>query len=307
MPRDVSPLLVVGDSGLYCPAGDFHVDHPWRPVPHALITHGHGDHLRSGNGRYWLAAPGLGIARSRMGAEATIEAVLYREPLRFGQTTVSWHPAGHVLGSAQLRIEHEGRVWVVSGDYKRDPDPTCEPFEPLPCDVFISEATFALPVYRWPPAAQVVGDIYAWRQENRQRGHWWKWKIDPWSFDAVLLYAQPGSRRRSSLYYTFGAWRGDELVPVAKAYSGLQDAEIAELDRWIRAHTRERFGPVPAVEATQVFEIAFEGIAASPRHKSGVAQRFPRILRWRRDKPAREADTLETLQGLLHSTQRRVS
>lgn len=169
MASEPSPLLVVGDSGLYCPAGDFHVD-PWRPVERALITHGHGDHLRSGNGRYWLAAPGLGIARARVGAEAAIEPVPYREPLRFGATTVSWHPAGHVLGSAQLRIEHEGRVWVVSGDYKRDPDPTCEPFEPQRCDVFISEATFALPIYRWPPAAQVVGEIHAWWQGNRERG-----------------------------------------------------------------------------------------------------------------------------------------
>jgi DNA ligase-1 len=140
---------------------------------------------------------------------------------------------------------------------------------------------------------------------GRQRGAWWKWKIDPWSIDAVMLYAHPGHGRRSNLYtdYTFGVWSDGTLVPVAKAYSGLTDAEIVELDRWIRAHTRERFGPVRSVDATQVFALAFEAIAASARHKSGVALRFPRILRWRRDKPAREADTLANLRALLDANE----
>ena len=138
---------------------------------------------------------------------------------------------------------------------------------------------------------------------GRQRGGWWKWKIEPYSFDGVMLYAQPGHGRRSNLYtdYTFGVWSGAELVPVAKAYSGLSNAEIAELDRWIRAHTTEKFGPVRQVEHTQVFELAYEGIAASTRHKSGIALRFPRIARWRTDKPASEADTLSDLQRVLES------
>ena len=138
---------------------------------------------------------------------------------------------------------------------------------------------------------------------GRQRGGWWKWKIDPYSFDGVMLYAQPGHGRRSNLYtdYTFGVWSGDELVPVAKAYSGLTNAEIAELDRWIRAHTTEKFGPVRQVERTQVFELAYEGIAASSRHKSGIALRFPRIARWRTDKPAEEADKLTDLQRVLEA------
>jgi DNA ligase 1 len=130
---------------------------------------------------------------------------------------------------------------------------------------------------------------------------WWKWKIDPYSIDAVMIYAQPGHGRRASLYtdYTFAVWSSTALVPVAKAYSGLSNDEILVLDRWIRQHTVERFGPVRSVEPTQVFELAFEGIAASSRHKAGVALRFPRIARWRLDKPAREADTLDTLQQLL--------
>jgi DNA ligase-1 len=138
---------------------------------------------------------------------------------------------------------------------------------------------------------------------GRQRGAWWKWKIDPLTFDGVMIYAAAGHGRRSNLYtdYTFAVWDGDELVPVAKAYSGLTDVEIRELDRWIRAHTRERFGPVRSVNPVQVFELAFEGIAASPRHKSGIAMRFPRILRWRQDKPAAEANTLADLKRVLAS------
>lgn len=136
---------------------------------------------------------------------------------------------------------------------------------------------------------------------GRQRGAWWKWKIEPYSFDAVMLYAQPGHGRRSNLYtdYTFGVWSNGELVPVAKAYSGLSNAEITALDRWIRSHTREKFGPVRSVEPTQVFELAYEGIAASTRHKSGIALRFPRIARRRSDKPAAEANTLADLQAVL--------
>jgi len=136
---------------------------------------------------------------------------------------------------------------------------------------------------------------------GRRRGDWWKWKIEPYTIDAVLIYAQPGSGRRASLFtdYTFGVWDDGELVPVAKAYSGLTDAEIDELDRWIRRHTTGRFGPVSQVEPIHVFELGFERIAHSTRHRSGVAVRFPRILRWRRDKPVGEADTLESLRTLL--------
>jgi DNA ligase-1 len=136
---------------------------------------------------------------------------------------------------------------------------------------------------------------------GRKRGDWWKWKIDPYTMDAVLLYAQPGSGRRATVFtdYTFAVWSGGELVPVAKAYSGLSDEEIDELDRWIRRHTIERFGPVSAVEPVYVFELGFEAIARSERHKSGIAVRFPRILRWRKDKPAAEANTLEDLERYL--------
>jgi DNA ligase 1 len=140
---------------------------------------------------------------------------------------------------------------------------------------------------------------------GRRRGDWWKWKIDPFTIDAVLIYAHPGNGRRATLFtdLTFAVWHEGELLPMAKAYSGLSDEEIRDLDAWIRRHTKEKFGPVRSVEPTQVFEIAFEGIAPSARHRSGVAVRFPRIHRWRKDKPAAEADTLETVKALLKAAQ----
>lgn len=136
---------------------------------------------------------------------------------------------------------------------------------------------------------------------GRKKGEWWKWKIDPYTADAVLVYAQQGHGRRAGLYtdYTFSIWRDGVLVPIAKAYSGLSDKEIREVDRWIRQHSLDSHGPVRVVEPELVFEIAFEGISPSKRHKSGIAVRFPRIQRWRRDKPAAEADKLETLLALI--------
>jgi DNA ligase-1 len=136
---------------------------------------------------------------------------------------------------------------------------------------------------------------------GRRRGVWWKWKIDPLTIDAVLIYAQPGSGKRASLLtdYTFGVWQDGHLVPIAKAYSGLSNVEIDELDRWIRRHTLERHGPVRVVEPVHVFEIGFEAIAPSNRHRSGIAVRFPRMLRWRRDKSAGDADTLEGVKQLM--------
>ncbi|MEM6801959.1 MAG: ATP-dependent DNA ligase [Bacteroidota bacterium] len=138
-------------------------------------------------------------------------------------------------------------------------------------------------------------------QSGRKKGDWWKWKVDPLTIDAVMIYAQRGHGRRANLYtdYTFAVWKGEDLVPFTKAYSGLTDKEIREVDRFVKANTLERFGPVRSVKAELVFEIAFEGINRSTRHKSGVALRFPRIHRWRQDKPKEEANTLEDLNQLL--------
>ncbi|WP_444666690.1 ATP-dependent DNA ligase [Cereibacter changlensis] len=136
---------------------------------------------------------------------------------------------------------------------------------------------------------------------GRKRGDWWKWKLDPYTVDAVMLYAQSGSGRRATLFtdFTFGVWDGDQLVPFTKAYSGLTDAEFRKITDWVKKHTLERFGPVRRVPPELVFELAFEGIQASPRHKSGIALRFPRMLRWRQDKPVAEIDTIDNLRALL--------
>jgi DNA ligase-1 len=140
-------------------------------------------------------------------------------------------------------------------------------------------------------------------ETGRRRGKWWKWKVDPYTADAVMIYAQAGHGRRAGLYtdYTFAVRDGNELVPFAKAYSGLTDQEIAEVDRWIKKNTVEKFGPVRSVKPELVFELAFEGIQESKRHKSGVAVRFPRILRWRKDKKTEEINTKSDLMQLIRA------
>ncbi|SDQ32135.1 putative mRNA 3-end processing factor [Pseudoxanthomonas sp. CF385] len=160
--------IVLRPEGMYCPAGRFYID-PWQPVETAVITHGHGDHARIGMGAYHAATESLPILRWRLG-EQTLHAHDYGAGFRLGDARVSLHPAGHVLGSAQVRVEVDGEVWVASGDYKRQPDPTCAPFEVVPCDVFITEATFALPVYRWPHTTDEVARIVAWRRTCAARG-----------------------------------------------------------------------------------------------------------------------------------------
>jgi putative mRNA 3-end processing factor len=165
----VHDLVAVTRSGLYCAAGNFYID-PWQPVDAAVITHAHGDHLRGGSSRYYCAQAGEAVARLRLPKDAQVVPLPYGESRILGDTKVSLHPAGHILGSSQVRIEHEGIVWVVSGDYKRDPDPTCASFEVVPCDVFISEATFALPAYRWSDTQLVAREIFDWWQGNKRAG-----------------------------------------------------------------------------------------------------------------------------------------
>ncbi|MBY0230465.1 MAG: ligase-associated DNA damage response exonuclease [Gemmataceae bacterium] len=162
-------LLHLTDAGLYCPEGRFHID-PWKPVERAVTTHVHADHARPGLGRYLVAADGLAVARTRLGQSSTIDAVEYGTAVDIGGVRVSLHPAGHILGSAQVRVEHRGQVWVVSGDYKTGPDRTCRPFEPVRCHAFITESTFGLPIYRWRPQEEVYGEINAWWRENRAAG-----------------------------------------------------------------------------------------------------------------------------------------
>jgi putative mRNA 3-end processing factor len=164
----MSSLLELTPSGLYCPEGDFFID-PWQPVPRAVITHAHGDHARPGSGRYATAACGADLLRLRLGDDAPIDAWPYGEPVQLGSVRVSLHPAGHVLGSAQVRLERGGEVWVVSGDYKTAADITCQPLEPLRCHTFVTESTFGLPIFHWRAEEQIIRDLHEWWTRNQER------------------------------------------------------------------------------------------------------------------------------------------
>jgi putative mRNA 3-end processing factor len=162
----MNTLLTPTPNGLYCPAGDFTID-PRHPVPRAVITHAHADHARGGSGSYLCAQDGKGILQSRLGPAADIRTLDYGAVLNLNGVGLSLHPAGHVLGAAQVRLEKGGYTCVVSGDYKTVSDPTCRPLEPLRCQRFISESTFGLPIFRWPAAEQVIGEVEAWWRENQ--------------------------------------------------------------------------------------------------------------------------------------------
>ena len=170
-------LVIARPEGLYCPPGDFYID-PWRPVDRAVITHAHADHARRGNTAYLAAAPAEGVLRARLGEDIRLQALPYGETIDHFGVRVSLHPAGHVLGSAQVRLEHEGRVWVASGDYyvagatddPREDNATCAPFEPVRCHCFITESTFGLPIYRWRPQRELFADVDAWWRANAEAG-----------------------------------------------------------------------------------------------------------------------------------------
>jgi putative mRNA 3-end processing factor len=161
-------LLHPTPAGLYCPAADAWID-PVRPVPRALLTHAHADHARPGSGAYWAIASSEGILRQRLGASITLHRLEYGQEFRLGDARLSFHSAGHVLGSAQIRVEAGGESWLVSGDYKRQGDPSCVPFQPVRADCLITEATFALPIYRWPSGPSVVAEIVEWWRQVPQR------------------------------------------------------------------------------------------------------------------------------------------
>lgn len=163
------PLLEITPAGLYCPAGHFHID-PWRPVEKAVITHAHADHLRWGSASYLVSKAGETVTRTRLGDRYPVQTAAYGERVTVNGVTVSFHPAGHLLGSAQVRVEHRGEVWVVSGDYKTAADPTCEPFEPVRCHLFVTESTFGLPVYRWEPPEAIFAGVNDWWRVNAAAG-----------------------------------------------------------------------------------------------------------------------------------------
>jgi putative mRNA 3-end processing factor len=170
-------LLELTPVGLYCAAGDFYID-PWAPVSRAVITHAHADRARPGSAAYVTTRHGAGLLALQL-PDASIQTVDYGEPLGMNDVRVSLHPSGHILGSAQVRIEHRGEVWVVAGDFNPTPDLTCAPFEPLRCHTFVTEATFALPIFRWTSEAELVAEIHSWWRANQEAGR------------ASLLFANP--------------------------------------------------------------------------------------------------------------------
>ena len=165
----MTTLITLTDRGFYCAAGDFYID-PWLPVARAVITHAHADHARRGSDAYLTTREGERVLRTRMGQDALIRALDYGAKIDINGVDVSLHPAGHILGSAQVRVAHRGEIWVASGDYKAGVDATCTPFEPVRCHTFITEATFGLPIYRWTPQEEVFADINAWWRRNQEHG-----------------------------------------------------------------------------------------------------------------------------------------
>ncbi|MDQ7968687.1 MAG: ligase-associated DNA damage response exonuclease [Oxalicibacterium faecigallinarum] len=164
----MSDMVVARKEGLYCVPGDFYID-PWRPVARAIITHGHSDHARVGHTKYLATDQSAGILRARLG-DISLDTLPYGETIEHNGVRVSLHPAGHVLGSAQVRMEHKGEIWVASGDYKVEPDATCATFEPVRCHAFITESTFGLPIYRWQPQQRIFDDINQWWRRNADNG-----------------------------------------------------------------------------------------------------------------------------------------
>lgn len=176
-------LITLRPEGLYCAAGDFHID-PWRPVARAVITHAHADHARAGHAHYLASAEGERVLRTRLG-DIALQCLPYGERMHIGDATVSLHPAGHVLGSAQVRVEVAGEVWVASGDYKLEADATCSAFEPVRAHTFITESTFGLPIYRWPAQARLMAEL----------NDWWRANADAGRTSVVFAYAFGKSQR----------------------------------------------------------------------------------------------------------------
>ncbi|WP_212002439.1 ligase-associated DNA damage response exonuclease [Chitinophaga sp. HK235] len=162
-------LLQFTDKGIWCAAGDFYID-PWKPVKRAVITHAHSDHARPGNQHYLCEQSGIPLLRMRLGADIDVQGIPYGETIYLNGVKISLHPAGHMIGSAQVRVEHAGEVWVASGDYKLENDGICAPFESVRCHTFITESTFGLPIYRWEPQQQLLARISNWIYENQQAG-----------------------------------------------------------------------------------------------------------------------------------------
>lgn len=247
-------LISVQPQGLYCEQGDFYID-PWHPVEQALITHAHSDHARSGSQRYFATRISEGILRKRLGDRTHLQGVEYGEKLKLGNVWVSFHPAGHVLGSAQIRVESKDEVWVVSGDYKRCADPTCAPFEVVPCDTFITEATFGLPIYRWQPGVEVAQQIYDW------------WRGDSGRPSILFCYAFGKAQRVLAELRRLSRSSGDRPIYVHGAIHSL-----TEIYRQVGI---EMAPTIPVSEMPRNYSFKGDLILAPPSgHRSAWMKRF---------------------------------
>ena len=221
-------MVALTDRGLYCAAGDFHID-PWEPVERAIITHAHAGRVCAGSKLYVATRASAALLRARVGEGAALELAGYGESVTRDGVRVSLHPAGHILGSAQVRIEHAGEVWVVSGDYKVEPDPTSAPFELVRCHAFLTDATFGLPVFRWTPQSEVIAEIEAWWKANQEAGK-----------ASVLFAHAPGKAQRvmAALDPSIGPiFAHEEVERFNRLYreSGVRLREPAETEDWNRA------------------------------------------------------------------------
>ena len=164
-------LISFTDKGLYCRQGDFYID-PWQPVHRAITTHAHSDHARYGSRLYLAHTDSYCLLKTRLGNDTQIQSLSYNQPVNINSVNISFHPAGHIIGSAQVRIEYKGEVWVVSGDYKIEDDTVTVPYEPVKCNTFITESTFGLPIYQWKPQASIIDDIHHWVLKNQSLGRY---------------------------------------------------------------------------------------------------------------------------------------
>ena len=221
-------------------------------MPRALITHAHADHARAGCGEYWAIGSSEGVLRQRLGQDIRLHPVRYGEAIWLGQCRVSFHSAGHVLGSAQIRLEHDDAVWVITGDYKRDPDPSCTPFEPVPCDVLITEATFGMPIYRWQSGADVARDIL----------NWWK-----------------GDQSRASILFCYAFGKAQRLMAELNAIGVEEDVLLHGAVETVTRHYRDAEVPMtpsrPVSDIPRSESLAGRLILAPPSaHRSSWMRRF---------------------------------
>ncbi|MFL5814032.1 MAG: ligase-associated DNA damage response exonuclease [Bdellovibrionia bacterium] len=235
------PLLAWTQKGLYCAAGDFYID-PHRVVERAVTTHAHSDHARRGAKNYFTAKCGVGLLKARLGKDINVQGIPYGETFKIGPVKLSFHSAGHILGSAQVRIEHQGEVWVASGDYKRDSDPSCDPFEVVPCDTYVTEATFGTPKYQWDKNSKHGEDIHRWWMNNARA-----------NMNSLLFGYSLGKAQRILA----------ELAPYADRPVIIHDT-VKELTECYRAEGRKLAPTVSLSDLPPNYELRGELILAPP-------------------------------------------